>query len=66
MRVGDLVRVYDRWLFVYPEYTGVIGIVVDIRKLGQNRRVRFLHNPLYGQEYTVMDEKFLEVINENR
>ena len=66
MRIGDLVRVCDRLDFIYPEYRGVVGIVVDISELGRNKRVRWLHSVIRGEEYTVMDERFLEVINENR
>ena len=67
MRVGDLVRVWDRWWFVYPEYRGVVGIVVNIKECPiRTNRIRFLHPMIRGQEYTVMDDKFLEVINEDR
>lgn len=66
MQVGDLVRVWEDWLFVYPEYRGVVGIVVDVKKCTQHIRIRFLHPMIRGQEYTVMDDKFLEVINEDR
>ena len=66
MRIGDLVRVRDRLDFIYPEYRGVVGIIVDIKELGRNTRVRWLHPIIRGEEYTVMDERFLEVISESR
>jgi hypothetical protein len=64
MHIGNLIKVKESWYFVYPEYKKVIGIVTDITQLRNARRIRWLHSPIEGYEYTVMPEDCLEVICE--
>ena len=62
MCVGNLVKVKASWYFCFPEYKKAIGVVTDITQLRNARRIRWLHSPIEGQEFTVMPEDCLEIV----
>ncbi len=64
MCIGNLIKVKTNWHFCYPEYKKVIGVVTNIIQLRNARRIRWLHPPVRGEEYTIMPEDCLEVICE--
>ena len=56
MRVGDLVRVKDRWAWVYERFEGKIGLIVEIietNAIGEMVKVDFGHHSFYFNYDTV-------------